>query len=188
MKWTTLIRILFVLSILLQKPPSLGAYHPSALVGPMIAGFAAYLVLSYLFVPHNIAIPLAIMISTLIFGLTRYYTVIKHTVDDKSSKVVTLNDIELRQHLQKQETGRMFENDNYNLSIFSSLFFVVVYSACLFIAATHFFFFGPTNEEIFIPWERFTIVEIVELRSSDRSLFFSSGVRSTLCPTQKPRP
>ena len=174
-KWTTLIRILFVLSILLQKPPSLDAYHLSALAGPLIAGFAVYLILSYLFVPYSIAIPLAIVISTLIFGLTKYYTATKHTVDDKSSKVITSNDIELEQNLQHREIGKIFENDNYNLSIFSTLFFVVVYSACLLIVTTHFFFFGSSNEEIFIPWERFTIVEIVELGAAIALCFFLPG-------------
>ena len=142
MSWTTLIRILFVLSILLQILQSSSSYHLYALVGPLIAGFAVYLILSYLFVPHRIAIPLAIIISTLIFGLTKYYTATKRNVKDKSSKVITSNDIELEQNLQHREIGKIFENDNYIIPVFSTLFFVVVYSACLLIVGTHFFFFG----------------------------------------------
>ena len=138
--------------------------------------------------PYSIAIPLAIVISTLIFGLTKYYTATKHNVNDKSSKVITSNDIELEQNLQHREIGKIFENDNYIIPVFSTLFFVVVYSACLLIVATHFFFFGSSNEEIFIPWERFTIIEIIELGASIRSLFFSSGLRPTFCPTQRPLP
>jgi hypothetical protein len=172
-KWTTLIRILFVLSILLQTPPSLNACHLSALVGSLIAGFAVYLILSYLFVPHRFAIPLAIIISTLIFGLTKYYSVIKHNINDKSSKIVTSNDVEPEQYLQQQQTGKMFENDN--LSGFSTLFFVVVYSACLIFVTTHFFFFSSSNEEIFIPWERLTIIEIIELGASIALCFFLPG-------------
>ena len=103
-------------------------YHLPALAGPLIAGFAVYLILSYLFVPYSIAIPLAIVISTLIFGLTKYYTATKHNVNDKSSKVITSNDIELEQNLQHREIGKIFENDNYIIPVFSTLFFVVVYS------------------------------------------------------------
>lgn len=150
-KWTTLIRIVFVLSILLQILPSSSAYHLSALAGPLIAGFAAYLILSYLYVPHRIAIPLAIIISTLILGLTKYYTATKHSINDKSSKIVTSNDIELEQYLQQQERGKMFENDNYNLSRFSTLFFVVVYSACLLIVTTHFFSSAHQTKRFLFP-------------------------------------
>ena len=141
----------------------------------MIAGFAVYLILSYLFVPYSIAIPLAIVISTIIFGLTKYYTATRHNVNDKSSKVITSNDIELEQNFQHREIGKIFENDNYIIPVFSTLFFVVVYSACLLIVATHFFFSSSPNEEIFIPWERFTIIDIIELGASIALCFFLPG-------------
>ena len=64
------------------------------------------------------AVPLALVISTLIFGLTKYYTATKRNVNDKS----TSNDIELEQNLQHREIGKIFENDNYIVPVFSTLF------------------------------------------------------------------
>jgi hypothetical protein len=122
----------------LQILPSLNACHLSEFPGPLIAGFAVYLILSYLFVPNRIVVPLAIIMSTLIFGLTRYYTVIKNNSNEKRSKVVTSNEV-LGQHPQRQETDKMFENNNYNLSVFANLFFVIGYAICLIIVTPHYY-------------------------------------------------
>jgi hypothetical protein len=173
-RWTTLIRILFVLSHLLQIPPSLNSCHLSALPGPLIAGFAVYLILSYLFVPNRIAIPLAIIISTLIFGLTWYYTNIKNNSNEKRSEIVTSNEV-LGQNLQRQETAKMFDNNSYTLSVFANLFFVIGYAICLIIVAPHFLISSPSSEEIFVPWEQFTNVQIIELGASIALCFFLPG-------------
>src|SRR5215211_4350464 len=44
-----------------------------SLPGSFIAGLLTYLVLSYLYIPIRISVPLSILISTLIFGLNNYY-------------------------------------------------------------------------------------------------------------------
>jgi hypothetical protein len=173
-RWTTLIRILFVLSNLLQIPPSLNACHLSALSGPLIAGFAVYLILSYLFVPNRIATPLAIIISTLIFGLSWYYTDTKNNNNEKRSEIVTSNEV-LGQYLQRQETDKMLNNNDYTLSVFANLFFVVGYAICLIIVTPHFLVLNPSSEKIFVPWEQVTIVQIIKLGASIALCFFLPG-------------
>jgi hypothetical protein len=193
-----------------SSPPLSGsryAYCLSILAGPLIAGLAVYLILSYLFVPLRVTIPLAIIISVLIFGLSGYYIANNKINDDKSRKVATttikaaqtsdsavlsgLSDIKLRQHLipQQQEIDQKEENhyinkrgnivskknNSYTLTIFGNLFFVVGYAACLLIVTAYFFIFNPSNEEIFIPWEQFTIVQIAELGASIALCFFLPG-------------
>src|SRR2546428_10527016 len=43
------------------------------LPGPVLSGLAIYFILSYFFVPFRITLPLSVIISILIFGLTNYY-------------------------------------------------------------------------------------------------------------------
>ena len=85
-----------------------------------MAGLAVYLILSYLFVPLRVTIPLAMIMSVLIFGLAKYYSANNDNYDnykDKSRKVATtkaakssystvrsnLGDIELEEHLLKED-------------------------------------------------------------------------------------
>jgi hypothetical protein len=174
----------------------------------LIAGLAVYIILSYLFVPVRVTIPLAIIISVLIFGLTKYYatnniydnnnksrkivtTTIKATTTSDSAVLSNSNDIELKRRLQQGEMdqkeeinninggGSIIKNkdnnsNNYSLSLFANLFVVAGYAACLLIVTAYFFIFNPTNE-IFVPWEQFTIVQIIELGASIALCFFLPG-------------
>jgi ABC-type multidrug transport system fused ATPase/permease subunit len=191
----------------ISQLPSSYVYYLSALAGPLIAGLAVYIVLSYLFVPLRITTPLAIIISVLVFGLSKYYannnknseksgkpeTTIKKDKVNSSVAPSNLNDIELKQQPQhqRQETDQeknnnyinkreniISKNNNNNthtLSIFANLFFVVGYAACLLIVTSYFFIFNPSNEEIFVPWEQFTIVQIIQVGASIALCFFLPG-------------
>jgi hypothetical protein len=174
----------------------------------LIAGLAVYIILSYLLVPVRITIPLAIIISVLIFGLTKYYATNNiYNNNNKSQKVLTttinaattshsavlsnLNEVELKRRLQQREMDQKEEinninrgvsivknnnnsSNNYTLSLFANFFFIVGYTACLLIVTAYFFIFNPTNE-IFVPWEQFTIVQIIELGASIALCFFLPG-------------
>jgi hypothetical protein len=176
----------------------------------LIAGLAVYLILSYLFVPLRVTIPLAIIMSVLIFGLSKYYAANNNNYDnykDKTRKVApttakaakstystvpsNLDNIELEKHSLQQVIDQREENNyvnkrdsiisnknsnnNYALSILSNLFFVVGYAACLLSVTAYFFIFNPSNEEIFVPWEQFTIIQIIELGASIALCFFLPG-------------
>ncbi len=106
-----------------------------------------------------------------------------------------LDDIELEEHLLQQGRQQVIDqreennmnkrdsiisnknnnNNNYALSISSNPFFVVGYAACLLIVTAYFFIFNPSNEEIFVPWEQFTIIQIIELGASIALCFFLPG-------------
>jgi hypothetical protein len=202
-----------VLIILLQSssPPSSQShayYYLLTIAGPLVAGVVVYFILSYLFVPLRVTIPLAITISVLIFGLSKYYTA-NNNDNDKSRNAATtvkaskridstvpsnLSDIESEQRLplkqppqekdQKEKNDDYInrkgdiaikKNNNYTYSIFANLFFVVGYASCLIIITAYFFIFNPSNEEIFVPWEQFTIVQIIELGASIALCFFLPG-------------
>src|SRR5215212_9921703 len=53
------------------------------LPGSFIAGLLTYLILSYLYTPIRISIPLSILISTLIFSLNKYYFLPESNMKDK---------------------------------------------------------------------------------------------------------
>jgi hypothetical protein len=95
----------------------------------LIAGLAVYIVLSYLFVPLRVTTPLAIIISVLIFGLSKYYanssnnsekgrkseTTIKKAAKIYNSTVPSnLNDIELKQQLNQHQRQEIDQEKNNN--------------------------------------------------------------------------
>jgi hypothetical protein len=174
------------------------------IAGSLIAGIAVYFVLSYLIAPLRVTIPLAIIISILIFGLSKYYTANNNKDDAEATTIIkatksidstvsNFNDKELEQRsLPKQQQREMDQkeknnnvkkkdgiiakkNINTTLTIFANLLFVVGYATCLLIVTTYFFLFNPSIDEIFVPWHQFTIVQIIELGASIALCFFLPG-------------
>jgi hypothetical protein len=167
----------------------------------LIAGFAIYAILSYLFVPLRITVPLAITISILILGLSRYYDPNNRTSDKdrKNGAAMTSTrgpdclsnlDTELKLLQQRLREDRKEKNsnidkryytiskkNNYNYALpnFAKILFVVGYSSCLLIVTAYSFVFSPSNEETFVSWEQFTIVQIIELGASIALCFFLPG-------------
>ena len=54
-------------------------FHLNIMVlpGALISGLTIYFIFSYLFIPIKITIPISFIISLLVFGLTKYYAVVK---------------------------------------------------------------------------------------------------------------
>jgi hypothetical protein len=48
----------------------------------LTSGLVVYSILGYMLMPHEIIVPLAIIISTLVFGLSRYYSKIPFPLND----------------------------------------------------------------------------------------------------------
>jgi hypothetical protein len=76
--------------------PPYAYYYLSTLAGPLVAGMAVYLILSYLFAPLRVTIPLTIIIPVLIFGLCKYYTANNNNNNDDKSKNVATTKITAR--------------------------------------------------------------------------------------------
>src|SRR3989454_4264405 len=105
------------------------------MVGPLLSGFSIYIILSYLQVPYLITISISIIISVLIFGLTKYY----YDVEGKNDSIFD---------------GK----EKYKKSSVGKIVFVVVYLICLIFS----FASGPSNN-IFTPWELLTASQITKL-------------------------
>src|SRR5256712_11752088 len=105
------------------------------LAGPLLSGFSIYIILSYLLVSHRITIPISIIISVLVFGLTKYY----YDVERKNDSV-----FDRKEKYQKSSVGKIA--------------FVVIYVICLIFSFTS----GPSNN-IFVPWELLTTSQITKL-------------------------
>jgi hypothetical protein len=105
------------------------------LVGPVLSGFAIYLVLSYLLVPSRITIPISIIMSILVFGLTKYY----HDTEKKNDFAVD---------------GK----EEYQKSSVTKIIFVIAFVVCLIFS----FSSGPSND-IFVPWNLLTASQLMKL-------------------------
>src|SRR5919107_488704 len=160
------------------------------LAGPLIAGLAVYLILSYLFVPDRIAVPLAIVITILIFGLSRYYAILGNNNGNNGRKaeitstgVTDSNLAETKfiqnqqQRIHQKEGSKINDKSKNNdaFSALSNLLLVVGYAASLLIVTAYFFIFSSLNNEIFVPWEQFTVVQIIELGAAIALSFFLPG-------------
>ncbi|OLB91162.1 MAG: hypothetical protein AUH25_03295 [Thaumarchaeota archaeon 13_1_40CM_38_12] len=111
------------------------ATYANMLAGPLLSGFSIYIILSYLLVSHRITIPISIIISVLVFGLTKYY----YDVERKNDSV-----FDRKEKYQKSSVGKIV--------------FVVIYVICLIFSFTS----GPSNN-IFVPWELLTTSQITKL-------------------------
>ncbi|HZD82724.1 MAG TPA: hypothetical protein VE076_07605, partial [Nitrososphaeraceae archaeon] len=57
-----------------------------SLPGALISGLTIYFIFLYLFIPNRITLPVSIVISLLVFGLTKYYTADQANNDTSSVK------------------------------------------------------------------------------------------------------
>ncbi len=126
------------------------------LPGSIIAGLLTYLVLSYLYTPTRISVPLSILISTLIFGLNSYYFFPLSNMKEKR---------ELRQQISER-----FSN------IYGSLhfFFILVYGILLSIL----FLTSVSEQDVlrsYLPWEQVTSFDIINLANAIAFSFFLPG-------------
>ncbi len=140
--------------------------------------------------PDRVAVPLAIIIAILIFGLSRYYATLENNNDNNGRKVEitstgiidsNLTETKFKQNQQQRihrNEGSKINDKNKNNAAFSALsnlLLVVGYAASLLIVTAYFFIFSPFNNEIFVPWEQFTVVQIIELGAAIALSFFLPG-------------
>ena len=105
------------------------------LVWPLLSGFLIYFVLSSLTIPFRITVPLSFSISIIIFGLSAYY--------GKELEILTNTN-------NRSQVGS-------NKSILN-FFFVAIY-----ITSIIFAFLAQDNLQIFVSWQKITLLEIVKL-------------------------
>ena len=127
--------------------------------GSVLSGISVYFILSYLFVPNTFTIPAAIIVSILVFGLARNYTLDNRTL--------------FREQIIFGNAGHE-KNVNSNMSVpfsVSHIVFLIVYIITLIITG----FFSNTNQDLFVPWHQFTATQIILLTSSILLCFFLPG-------------
>src|SRR5206468_4991525 len=125
----------------------------------VLSGISVYFILSYLFVPNTFTIPAAIIVSILVFGLARNYTLDNRTL--------------FREQIIFGNAGHE-KNVNSNMSVpfsVSHIVFLIVYIITLIITG----FFSNTNQDLFVPWHQFTATQIILLTSSILLSFFLPG-------------
>lgn len=139
----------------------------------IFAGFLVFAVLSYLYVAPRITIPLSVVISTLIFGLTKYYS-----RPDIDSKDILKRNTTSRNNHQNVIPIKYYGKETSNVSI---ILFVAIY-----IIATLICSFSYQQEfHIFTNWNEIGLVGITQLASSIVLCFFLPGYAMVLVITKK---
>lgn len=126
----------------------------SAISGTLITGVSVFIVLSYLFMPSSITIPISISISLLSLGLIRYYTVFERQNENTHSGN---NDPERESNVK---------GDQHEIEMRESkaiIIFVFLFLACLIICS---FFSNPELILIFKSWNTVDIIGIIGLGAS----------------------
>src|SRR6266487_3808600 len=156
------------------------AYHNLlAVPGSLIAGIVTYFVMSIFFIPFRITVPETIVVSILVFGLTKYYgTPNQRQLQDKDREVNT-------SYQHSENSSHHGIDDSNNLPI-TEILFVIIYVTLLLITS----FFPSSHLEIFIPWKELSMVSVIRLGVAVALCFFFPGyaIISALDKSHKLRP
>src|SRR5918995_797668 len=135
------------------------------LPGSLLSGLLVYYILSHLLlVPFRIAIPLAIILSVLIFALSRYYCCGYRTknIGDNSTLRRSKSAKNENSYYPKIDYPKMLNKDKikhtYSQDNMLNALFVIVYIIILTVVGLGLFdnqSFEGINHGVFIPWERF---------------------------------
>ena len=106
-----------------------------SLPGALISGLAIYFIFLYLFIPNRITLPVSIVISLLVFGLTKYYT-----ADKANNETSSLKDTGTRDDDANKKTSGYNPNNNNNKSSHihlppTNIFFILGYIIALLVIA-----------------------------------------------------
>ena len=126
------------------------------------SGFVVYLILSFLFVPEKISIPVSIIFVVLILGLFIYYSVSVNFFF-KKTKPVSPDSTPDNYVKNDYETSANQDND-----ISPTGPFLVLYTISIVIVVLG----SYTNRELFIPWEQIGPLQIIQLASAMLISFF----------------
>ena len=137
-----------------------------------MAGFSAYFYLSYLFIAPEVTIPLSIILSILVFGLTRYYSTPYIEPSDTPDIVSTLKSSQNISH----EVHYKKEN-----KIQSTVAFVTIFVLLILISS-----FSYTEDfHVFTNWKDISLWNIIQLGAALALCFFIPGYAIVLILTKK---
>jgi len=148
------------------------------LPGTVLSGFLVYYILSdLLVVPLRISIPLAIILSALIYALTRYYC------SNYGNKSHGDNRSLLRTRFAKNDCfyyPKILKKDTYSYENLLNVFFVFIYISLLVVVGVgsfDYYTFEITNNRVFIPWGQFftSLADVLYLFASIFLCFFMPG-------------
>ena len=148
------------------------------LPGTVLSGFLVYYILSdLLVVPLRISIPLAIILSVLIYALTRYYC------SNYGSKSHGDNKSLRRARFAKNDClyyPKILKKDTYSYENLLNVFFVFIYISLLVVVGVgsfDYYTFEITSNSVFIPWGQFfgSLTNILYLFASIFLCFFMPG-------------
>jgi hypothetical protein len=148
----------------------------SLIVGTLITGISVYIVLSYLLVPPRITLPISTFMSSLSFGLVRYYFIsYKNNVDIRYGSNDSSNSLKNIDLDRNKIKGRLH---------ISNIIFVFVFFASLLICSV---FSNPDLEHIYTSWYAIGIIELVTLGAAIILSFFVPGHAVLLLLTKRDR-
>ena len=137
-----------------------------------MTGFSAYFYLSYLFIAPAITVPLSVVLSILVFGLTRYYSA-SYTDDNDTRDIVST----LKSH-QNISHGVYHKKEN---RIQSTVVFVTIFALLIIISS-----FSYTQEfHVFTSWKDISMLNIIQLGAAIALCFFIPGFAIVLILTKK---
>ncbi len=137
----------------------------------LTSGIIAYSVMAYTPMPYNIIVPLAIIISILIFGLSNYYSKIAFPIDD--NQYLRINDSGKGQDehdLIAQIKGARKESVNAIQSMRSVIVISLIYLILIIIS-----FFSNPDLVPFLNWNELSPVSFIQLGASVVLCFFLTG-------------
>ena len=164
-----------------------------AIPGALVSGLAIDFIFSYLFIPNRITLPVSLVISVLVFGLTKYYAADK--ANNRTSSVkdagtsADYDEDDDDTNENRSDYNRHNSNDNNKSSHIhrprTNILFIIGYTVALIIIVIGSFsstIFRPSLGQIealklFIPWQQqFSSIDaIVKLGAAIALSFFLPG-------------
>ena len=136
-------------------------------ISSAVFSLIAYFVLSHLLVTERVTVPISILIFTLLFGLTRYYGTShdhKHILPSGES---SQNGIQNRKEAKENQAG-------------SNMLFIVIFFALVLTCA----FNSDENFSVFVPWDKLSGIDILQLGAGIALSFFVPGFALVLILTK----
>ena len=139
------------------------------MIGSIIAGFSVYFVLSLLLVEPRTVVPIAIAMSALIFGLTKYYDGLCVTINQTDEIDSKLKDKENNINIS------VYKNENWKPS---TITFVTIFALLIFISS---FLSSKQDFHIYVAWNEIGVSGIIHLAAAIMLCFFVPGYAIVLC-------
>lgn len=142
------------------------------LISSIVSSLFVYFVLSYLSVTQRVTIPVSFLMFTLIFGLTRYYSTPYNQNDYACSGKSKLNNSSQKGISIRNENK---ENELPSIILFLTIFVIVIVTCAL---------ISKTNFGIFMPWNKFDGISLIQLGAAIALSFFLPGYAVVLILTK----